>query len=54
MTAQGPALTGKLCQRVLALIKWKVGVVKDITKVTVWVLEAWLQARGISIYTDRL
>jgi hypothetical protein len=53
-TAQGPALTRKLCQRVLALIKWKVSVDKDITKVTVQALEAWLRARGISIYTDRL
>jgi hypothetical protein len=47
-------LTGKLCQRMMALIQWKVGADKAVTEHMVWVLEEWLHRRGISIYTDLL
>jgi hypothetical protein len=51
---QGPELMGKLCRRVLALIKWKVSHDRNITESTVQALESWLWVRGISIYTDCL
>jgi hypothetical protein len=50
----GPDLTGKLCRRVMALIRWKVGADKAVTEHVVQALEEWLQRRGISIYTDWL
>jgi hypothetical protein len=47
-------LTGKLCQRVMVLIRWKVGADIAVTDHVVWALEEWLRRRGISIYTDLL
>jgi hypothetical protein len=47
-------MTGKLCQRVMALIKWQCGMDKAVDNRMVWVLEGWLHNRGISIYTDLL
>jgi hypothetical protein len=48
------ALMGKLCKRVLALIKYKVSVDNAVDGHMVQVLEAWLCKRGISIYTDHV
>jgi hypothetical protein len=45
-------LTEKLCQCVMVLIWWKVGTNKVMSEHVVWVLEEWLQRRGLSIYTD--
>jgi hypothetical protein len=45
-------LTGKLCQWVMALIKWQCGVDKAVDDRMVRALEGWLWNRGISIYTD--
>jgi hypothetical protein len=36
-------LTGKLCRHVMALIRWKVGADKAMSKHVVWVLEEWLR-----------
>jgi hypothetical protein len=47
-------LTGKLCKRVMALIRWKVGADKAVSEHMVWALEGWLRRRGISIYADLL
>jgi hypothetical protein len=47
-------LTGKLCQCVMALIRWKVGADVAVTEHVVWALEEWLCRRGINIYTDLL
>jgi hypothetical protein len=47
-------LTGKLCQHVMALIRWKVGADKAVMEHMVQALEEWLRRRGISIYTDLL
>jgi hypothetical protein len=48
------AMMGKLCKRVLALIKYKVGADGAVDEHMVQALEAWLQKRGISIYTDHV
>jgi hypothetical protein len=48
------ALTGKLCQRVMALIRWQCKMDKAVDACMVQVLEGWLRNRGISIYTDLL
>jgi hypothetical protein len=45
-------LTGKLCQRVMVLIRWKVGTDKAVMGHMVQVLEEWLHRHSISIYTD--
>jgi hypothetical protein len=47
-------ITGRLCQRVMALIKWKKGLMPDISQEVMGEVEAWLRRRGISIYTDFL
>jgi hypothetical protein len=47
-------LMGKLCQRVMALIRWQVGADIAVTEHVVQVLEEWLWRRGLSIYTDLL
>jgi hypothetical protein len=47
-------ITGKLCQRVMALIKWKKGMVLEIDQRVMEGVEVWLYRRGISIYTDLL
>jgi hypothetical protein len=46
------ALTGKLCQRVMALIRWQCGIDGAVDDRMVRTLEGWLRRRGISIYTD--
>jgi hypothetical protein len=48
------ALTGKLCQWVMVLIKWQCGMDKAVDARMVQALEGWLCNRGISIYTDLL
>jgi hypothetical protein len=48
----GPDLMGRLCRRVLALIKYKVSADVAVSEHMVRVLEMWLQKRGISIYTE--
>jgi hypothetical protein len=48
------ALTGKLCRRVMALIRWQSGVDTAVDDRMVRALEAWLRRRGISIYTDQV
>jgi hypothetical protein len=45
-------LTGKLCHRVMALIRWRVGADRAVMDHIVWALGEWLHRRGISIYTD--
>jgi hypothetical protein len=45
-------IIGKLCQLVLALIKWKKGLSEGVSEGAIWILEVWLHNRGISIYTD--
>jgi hypothetical protein len=45
-------MMGKLCRRALVLIKHKVGTDVSIDEHMVRVLEAWLQNRGITIYTE--
>jgi hypothetical protein len=47
-------LTGKLCKRVMALIKWQCGADTVVDDRMVRALEGWLRRRGISIYTDLL
>jgi hypothetical protein len=42
----------KLCKWALALIKYKVGADGAVDEHMVQVLEAWLQRKGISIYTN--
>jgi hypothetical protein len=46
------ALTGKLCRRVMALIRWQCGADGAVDERMVRALEGWLRRRGISIYTD--
>jgi hypothetical protein len=53
-SGSGTDLTGKLCQHVMALIRWRVGADKAVMEHVVQALEEWLQRRGISIYTDWL
>jgi hypothetical protein len=48
------AITGQLCQKVLALICWRKGCNKDVLEDSVKVLERWLCNWGISIYIDSL
>jgi hypothetical protein len=48
------ALTGKLCRRVIALIRWQCSADSAVNDRMVRTLEAWLWRRGISIYTDRV
>jgi hypothetical protein len=45
-------LTGKLCQRVMAVIQLRVGADKVMMGHMVQVLEEWLHRHGISIYMD--
>jgi hypothetical protein len=45
-------LTGKLCKRVMALIRWQCGTDTAVDDRMVRALEGWLRKRGISIYTD--
>jgi hypothetical protein len=47
-------LTGKLCKRVMALIRWQCSTDTAVDDHMVRVLEGWLRKRGISIYTDLL
>jgi hypothetical protein len=47
-----PALTGKLCKRVLALIRWQCSADAVVDARMVQALEGWLRKRGISIYTE--
>jgi hypothetical protein len=47
-----PELTGKLCRRVMALIRWQCGADGAVDACMVRALEGWLRKRGISIYTD--
>jgi hypothetical protein len=47
-------MTGKLCRRVMVLIKWQCGMDKAVDAHMVRVLEGWLRNRGISIYIDLL
>jgi hypothetical protein len=47
-------LTGKLCKRVMVLIKWQCSTDTAVDACMVRALEEWLQRRGISIYTDLL
>jgi hypothetical protein len=47
-------LTGKLCKRVMALIKWRCGADTAVDDCMVRALEGWLRRRGISIYIDLL
>jgi hypothetical protein len=47
-------ITGKLCQWVLTVIKWRRGLVPDINQKMMGEVEAWLHRRGVSIYTDLL
>jgi hypothetical protein len=47
-------IMGKLCHRVLALIKWKKGLSQEITEDMIRALEKWLHNRGISVYTDHV
>jgi hypothetical protein len=49
-----PSLTGRLCQRMMAVVHWQVGADKAVDDCMVQALEQWLCARGISIYTDRI
>jgi hypothetical protein len=51
MMAERSTIMGKLCQQVMALIRWKKGLDMRITEGMVRALEAWLWRRGISIYT---
>jgi hypothetical protein len=45
-------LMGKLCRRVMVLIRWKVGANVAVMEHVVRALEEWLHRQGISIYTD--
>jgi hypothetical protein len=47
-------IMGKLCQRVLALIKWRKGFSEDVSEETIRILEQWLCNWGPSIYTEQL
>jgi hypothetical protein len=46
-------MMGKLCIRVLALIKHKVGTDGAVDEHMAWALATWLQRQGISIYTEQ-
>jgi hypothetical protein len=46
------AITGKLCRRVLAHIKWQTGVDTDVDASVMDVLGCWLCYRGITVYID--
>jgi hypothetical protein len=45
-------LTGKLCKRALALIRWQCGADTAVDDRMVQALTGWLRKRGISIYTE--
>jgi hypothetical protein len=48
------ALTGKLCKRVLVLIKWQCSADTAVDDRMVQALTGWLRKRGISIYTETI
>jgi hypothetical protein len=48
------ALTGKLCKRVLALIRWQCGADTAVDNRMIQALTGWLRKRGISIYTEMI
>jgi hypothetical protein len=51
-TASGSVVMRKLCKRVLALIKHKVGADGSVSEHMAQALASWLQLRGITIYTE--
>jgi hypothetical protein len=54
LSAPEHVLTGKLCQRMMALIQLRVGADEAVSDHVVWALKEWLRRRGITIYTDRV